>query len=285
MSLASEISRGSVTDPVEYFDDGENCKITVAPSTSPAIQAAIGILDSDTGNTAASCDWDSKAIQLLKVIDGHGDIRPAVEARLGAEIANNLPAIAVLIARRDLFLRIGDWVRINSAKTGMQVLRITQIHNDARSTRLEVGRMPFILSTGFGELTRPDIDADLDLISVTRQTGGTAATRTGTFVVKSTHISAGGWRCYYKEEFERASDARDVSTGAFVELTIEGKKVPPGRIKLTDTSIELDITDYCTTSAVSNSTNTFSRTIYNYTGWTPSADYPAVEQYRGRSFV
>lgn len=285
MSLATEISRGSETDPIEYFDDGENCKITVAPSSSPAIQAAIGILDNDTGNTAAAFDFDSKEIQLLKVVDGHGDIRPAVEARLDAEIANNQPSISVEVTRRELFLRIGDYVRINSAKTGMQVLRITQIHNDARSTKIEVGRMPFILSAGFGELTRPDIDADLDLISVTRQTGGSATTRTGSFVVKATHVAAGGWRCYYKEEFEQADDASDVSTGAFVELTIEGKKVPPGRIKLTDTSIELDITDYCTTSTVSNSTNTVSRTVCNYTGWTPSADYPAVEQYKGRSFV
>ena len=284
LSLATEIGRGSATAPIEIFLDGLNCKISVSASTSPAIQAAIGVLD-EVGSTAASCDWDSKEIQLLKVVEGKGDGKPAVEARLDAEIANNQPSIRVEIPRRDFFLRIGDWVKINSTATGIRTLRITQIHNEINKTVIEVGRMPFNLSAEFGNLTRPETDTDLDLISITRMSGGSAATRTGSFVVTSANINAGGWRCYYKEEFDQASDGTAVSTGAFIDVTIESKKVPPGRIKLTSTSVEVDITDYCTTSTTSNSTNTFSRTIYNYTGWTPSSDYPAVEQYKGRSLV
>lgn len=284
MALASEVSRGSATDPREYFIDGLNCKIKTTPSSSPSIQAAIGVLD-DIGATAASCDWDSKEIQLMKVVEGKGEGKPALEARLDAEIANNQPSIEVEIPRRDFFLRVGDWVKINSEATGIRTLRITKIHNTAENTKIEVGRMPFNLSAAFGNMTRPEIDTDLDLISVTRMSGGSATTRTGSFVVTSANINAGGWRCYYKEEFTQSNDGTAVSTTAFVDVTIESKKVPPGRIKLTSTSLEVDITDYCTTSTTSNSTNTFSRTIYNSTGWTPSADYPAIEQYKGRSFV
>lgn len=282
--LAAEISRGSATNPIETFIDGLNCKITVTPASAPAIQAAIGVLD-DIGATAAACDWDSKEIQLMKVISGRGDGKPYMESRLDAEIANNQPSITVEIPRRDLFLRVGDWVKINSEDTGIQPLRITQIHNDADKTKIKVGRMGFNLSAAFGELTRPVVDEDLDLISVTRMSGGSATTRTGSFVVDHDDIVAGGWRCYYKEDFEQANDGTAVSTTAFIDVTIEGKKVPPGRIKLTSNSIEVDITDYCTTSATLDKTNTFSRSIYNNTGWTPSADYPAVEQYKGRSFI
>lgn len=283
-SLATEISRGSATEPIETFIDGMNCKISVSAATAPAIQAAIGVLD-DVGATAASCDWDSKEIQLMKVIEGKGEGKPAVEARLDSEIANNQPSIVVEVPRREFFLRVGDWVKINSEATGIRALRITQISNDAETTKLEVGRMPFNLSAAFGDLTRPEIDTDLDLISITRMSGGSATTRTGSFVVDHDDIVAGGWRCYYKEDFEQASDGSAVSTTAFIDVTIESKKVPPGRIKLTSSSLEVDITDYCTTSTTLDKTNTFSRTIYNSTGWTPSTDYPAIEQYKGRSFV
>lgn len=284
LSLASEISRGSSSAPLTYFIDGANCKISIAASTTPAIQAAIGVLD-DVGATAASCDWDSKEIQLMKVIEGKGEDKPALEARLEAAIANNQPSIIVEVPRRDLFFRIGDWVKINSNATGIRTLRITQIHNDLEKTRFEVGRMPFDLSAAFGNLTRPEVDTDLDLISITRMTGGSATTRTGSFVVDHDDINAGGWRCYYKEDFDKASDGTAVSTTAFIDVSIEGKRVPPGRIKLTSGSVEVDITDYCTTSITLDKTNTFSRTIYNSIGWTPSDDYPAIEQYKGRAFI
>lgn len=281
-SADDEISRGSLTSPIQSFVDGQNCRITLSSRTAPAIQAAVGMLEN--GVTTAKVDWDPKEIQLISVYDGKGDQKPEVDNQLDSLLADNTLPISVSFPSHDYFLRIGDYVRVSSDALGSQVLRISQIKNQDGSTVLKVGPKPFDTKKAFGELTRVQTDPDMDLLASKLITGGSASARTGTFTVKATDYAAGGWQCIYKEDFDEATDGTDVSRNGFIEILIGGVKIPPGRIKL-ESSVEVNLTDYCSVSASTNTSNSFARNIYNSTGWTPDDTTIVVEQYKGTSFV
>jgi len=278
---STEIAR-DLTDHV--FIDGVNCTIRLTNQQEPDYQAAIGI-DSSNINQApiSKVDWNNRGIPLFKIYDGRGMEKEDLEDKLQSIIDQNDNSFEVRKNELDYGLRVGDRILLrkeegkNADNTPSYVdyeERIQKIDMNNGIMILTCGKKLFNITTTFGEYLRAEIQTNAQPLQTDVLTNGA-----GSVTVTSANIAAGGLKVLYEESFTIPTDGTAATIGAFCDITVNGKIIPPGRIKLIDTSsIKIDITDFIVAGA-----NTIARALYQATGWTSSSSY--VKQYRAMKIV
>jgi hypothetical protein len=283
LNLAETIGRGSETNPVKTYTDDKNCIILLKSTNDPNYQAAIGY-DSSNDNSVmrvvTEWDWSARGAQLFKVYDTSGADKDDVETQLESIMANNDDSFEVRTNEVDYFLRIGDYVRLIGHALGDFVLRIQQIDIQNGLMTLTCGKKIFTAAKTFGQfLKRTEISTKQPLQTTILTDGA------GTFTVLTANLV--GLRVFYEESISITEDDTEADTGTFVDIQIDGKVVPPGRIKLSSGgAISLDITDYCLTggTAVTGGySHTVLRNLYLGTGWESTESF--IKQYKARAFI
>jgi hypothetical protein len=278
---STEITR-DLTDHV--FIDGVNCTVRLTNQLEPDYQVAIGV-DSSNQNQPpqAVVDWDSRDIPLFKVYDGKGMGKEDLENKLQDIIDQNDNAFEVRSNELDYGLRVGDTVLLrkeegknsdNSPRLVDYSERIQKIDMNGGIMILTCGKKLFNVTKTFGEYLRAEIQDNAQPLQTDVLSNGA-----GTVNVTAANIAAGGLRVIYEEQFTIPTDGTAATIGSFCDIKINGRVVPPGRIKLVDVgSIKFDITDYVVAGA-----NTIARTLYQATGWSSSSSY--IKQYRAMKIV
>jgi hypothetical protein len=247
----------------------------LASQNEPNFQAAIGYNSSDE-NAASQVlldwDWSTRGPQLFKVYDTSGADKDEVTKQLETIMANNDDSFTVNIDV-DYHLRIGDWVKLIREELGTFALRIQKIDIQNGLMTLTCGKKIFNASKVFGQFLKRSEISMKQPIQVTQLTDGA-----GTFVVYTANLT--GLRVFYEESISVTADDTQAQIGAFIDINIDGKIVPPGRIKLASgNTISLDITDYCNTAG----THTVTRNLYLGTGWESTESF--IKQYKARQFI
>jgi hypothetical protein len=226
----------------------------------PDFQAAIGI-DSSDQCFAPEVKWDpalsfSKPM-LYDIIESNGSDRDTLSKTLDRAIGNNDKSFEVKADQINYALRIGDWVKLERSDIGLSSsLRIQKIDISSGKLTLNCGKQVFTIAQMFGDYLRKYVKDSEQSKKTQELTNGA-----GSF----TALSDSGLRIYFEESFSTPTDGSTVSLTAFADISLNGKIVPPGRIKLENSSsLKIDITDYCSLGA----SNTVSRNLYNATGWT-----------------
>lgn len=283
MNLAAILGRGSETSPVRTYTDGINGTILLKSTNDPNYQAAIGYDSSnESGIIRAVTDWDwsSRGPQLFSVYDIQGVDKDDAETQLDAIMANNDDSFEVKTNEVDYFLRIGDYVGLVGHDLGDFVLRVQQIDIQNGIMTLTCGKKVFTAAKTFGQfLKRTEISTKQPIQATTLTDGA------GTFTVYTANLT--GLRVFYEESISVTADDTQAQVGAFVDISIDGKIVPPGRIKLSSgSSVKVDITDFCLTGGTPVSggySHTVTRNLYMATGWESNESY--IKQYKARSFI
>ena len=133
--------------------------------------------------------------------------------------------------------------------------RIQKIDNNSGKVTLNCGKQVFTIAQMFGDYLRKYVKDSEQRKKTQELTNGA-----GSF----TALSDSGLRIYFEESFSTPTDGSTVSLTAFADISLNGKIVPPGRIKLENSSsLKIDITDYCSTSESADTTNTLEVKIWN----------------------
>ena len=177
---------------------------------------------------------------------------------------------------------VGDWISATHPTLGTFSVRIQQWEYNGSTQIIQAGKRVFSASKVFADYLRPAVEQDAEPLSKAALTDGA-----GTFDILHGNYNAGGLTVYYEENYTQSEEGITVvvaEIGTFMSLLVNGKVVPPGRLKLLDGgSVKIDITDYCLVSTTLDKTNTISRTLHRATGWS-GAD-STVSQYRARAFL
>ncbi len=283
MFLAAECSRGSPSSPVRYINDGEDdFRILRINQKDPNVQAAIGIDSNDAAQPEYSItDYDKTSdIQLFKVFDRKGAEKDETLFQLQQIIDNNDDSFSATSRNVDWHLKVGDWLVLHRDDYGTFQVRIREIDYDNGIQSLICGKRLFTVSNKFGEYLRKSIPSRATPIQTTALAGGA-----GSFVIKASDVQAGGLVIYFEDSFDTSNESDiSVQVGSYCDLLINSKIVPPGRIKLIDqTSVKIDITDYCNMSSSVDTTNTVTRNFYQASGW--SSQGAKITQWRALKFL
>lgn len=280
MNMVSQAGRGSESAPIGItWEDGVNCTIERIEQKDANIQAAISY-DSNDELAQDSCIFDPilrPGAKLFKIVDRSGQDKHDVDALLQRYIDENQYSYKVTTDLVSYHYLPGDFIPITKKDwfTGYAI-RIKQIDITPGKMVLICGKDITNYTSDFGKYLRGEID---DNATPTQQT--TVISGSGSFVVKAATYKKGGWKCIYEMNFEIPSGTT-VSDSALCEVAINGKVT--GRIRLNNqSSLKLDITDFCTVSATADKTNTVKTTLYNATGWTYGEC--AVNQYLRATFI
>jgi hypothetical protein len=285
LNLASEISRGSATHPTKRFINDTNCKVRLVSQKTPNLQGVIGINSSNVWQPIQSAiDLSVRDPQLFQIYDGMGLGCSDMKLKVAALLAQNDISLEIATNEIDLHQRIGDWIYVYRAELGAYNLRVQKVHFvpdptlTAGQMVLTVGKTPFLASTTFGQYFRKSIDAKQEPLQINTLTNGA-----GTFVIYD-HNALDELRVFYKEILNAPSDGSPITLGTMIDLSINGKVVPPGRMRATDGGeIKVDISDYITKSSSTDSTNTVLRNLYLGTGWTSQSS--SIEQYLAHAMI
>lgn len=283
MNLAAEISRGSALKPVRRINDGEDdCRILLINQREPDCQAAIAI---DSGDAAQPeyCLTDfsrTDQAQLFRIYDRKGTRKDETLYQLQLIIDNNDDSFSVVTRNVDWHIRVGDWVVLHRDEYGTIPVRVREIDYDNGIQTIICGKRIFTVSNKFSDYLRSSIPSNASPIQTTKLTAGA-----GSFMIKAADVKAGGLVIYFEDSFSTASEAdNSVQLGCFCDLQVNSKIVPPGRIKLLDqTSVKIDITDFCNKSESADTVNTVTRQFWNASGWT--SDGGKVTQYKQLKFL
>jgi len=268
---AAEISRGTETEPIKWFVDGQNATVLLTSQKEPNFQAAIGLSSNDPANVPVLVEnYDKRRIQLFKIISSQNLSKSDTQTTLQRVIDSTDDAYKVKCSEADYALLVGDWIGLRKDDMADITLRIRQIEITPAGMVLVCGKELVTASQKLGEYLRPAIDERYQPLQSTELTNGA-----GTF----TKNTAVGLAVYYEETFTIPVDDTQAALGAFVDITLNGKIIPPGRIKLiNNSSIKINITDYCSAGS-----NTISRNLYNGTGWTSASS--TVKQYKTLTMI
>jgi hypothetical protein len=280
MGMKTNVGRGSESSPIGItWVDGQNCTIERIDQKEPDYQAALSYDSSDLNSlTSVAMDAVNRiGAKIFKILDRSGLAKEDVAGQLQRYIDDNQYSYKVTTDQINYFLRPGDHISLTKENwfTGY-VTRIKQIDYAPGQMVLTCGKNITNYTKDFGKYLRGTVDDDSLPIQQTTMVSGA-----GSFTVKAADYAKGGWKCYFKLNFE-IDDDTTVSDSALCEVAVNGKVT--GRIRLDgSSSIEIDITDFCTVSTTADKTNTVKTTLYNATGWTYGDC--AVNQYRRVAFV
>ncbi len=278
LDLATQIGRGSESDPIASYVDLENAFVLLGDAKEPAVQAIIGLNSDENPQPRTAMALSTRNPQLFKVYSNTGltlvDMQTMVDSLL--DEADMPYTISTDI---DYYLRPGDWIQIENAEIGIKVVRVRKVEIDSVKMVISAGKRLFSPAQAFGSYLKKTISSAAQPIRSTEITDGS-----GTFTVYAADYAKGGLVVMYKESFSVPSDDTAVATGVFCDVAINGAVVPPGRMKITDAAaVSVDITEACEKSASSDKTNTILRKLYQATGW--EATNGVVEQYLAQAFL
>ena len=261
--LDEEICRGSEAIPVRTYINGKNAEIKFSNQTAPDVQAAISYGTDLSEAPQVVTDWSWRGIQLMSPIGSQGRAKEDVLTELQDVIDNNELSCTVETNDVDWYLRPGDWVGTTTMDHGNVSLRVKEITISPGKMVLTLGKKLSTASELFGSYLRPAVNSN------EQPRSNTELLSANTFVVSSENYALGGLKVYYEESLTKDDDT-DIDPDACMVLKVNDVVIPPGRILLSkQSSISIDITDYCTMPG----TNTAEGTLYDSTGWTRGRKY------------
>lgn len=279
LDLATQICRGSESDPVASYTDLENAFVLMGDAKEPAVQAIIGLNSDENPQPRTALALSSRNPQLFKVYSNTGltlaDMQVVVDSLLDEA---DMP-YTISTSDIDYYLLTGDLIQISSKEIGTKIVRVRKVEIYPGKMVISAGKRLFSPAQAFGSYLKKTISSAAQPIRSTAITDGS-----GTFTIYAADYAKGGLVVLYKESFSVPADDTSVATGVFCDVALNGSVVPPGRMKITDAAaVEVDITAACEKSASVDKTNTILRKIYLATGW--EATEGVVEQYLSQAFL
>ncbi len=202
-----------------------------------------------------------------------------MRAKIADVIANNDYSFEITSEDVDFCLRVGDhvWVTKEDVCTDYPQ-RIQKIeYTGYQSMKITTGKQAFTASDAFGQYLKLDIASDAEPVQETEIDGSTVTS----FTIKKEN-ARGDNGLVVIHELSFSFDSGDYSAGmdGFVETTLNGVVIPPGRMRISPDSstIERDITDFCSMSESADTENAIETARFGYTGYSSMTE--KVKQYR-----
>lgn len=284
INLATTIARGSEADPVKSYVNGRNnCEVSLEDQLEPNYNAVIGINSGDSSQVPlVVTDWGIPTVGpfIHKIHDSADKDGLANEIQL--LINNNGKSFKIVSYDVDFFLRVGDWISVTHETYGTFSLRVQcwSYNGDEKKQEIMVGKRVFSASDYFGDYFRGEIPGNGNPLSTTAIADGS-----GSFTIKKGNVDE-ALRIYYEDSFSQSDDGTQSEIGTFMELFVNNKIIPPGRLKLLNGgSVQIDITAYCNMSSSEDKSNTVLRRLYRATGWGADEDASKVTQWKTLKFL
>lgn len=282
LNLAETIARGNASAPVKSYVDGKNCKVLLVDQLEPDYQAVLGVNSGDASQVPlVVTDWGWNDRPWIFGLHDYSGPSADMLAEIQAKIDNNLKSFKITSYDIDYHLRVGDYVAVTHPDLGTFVQRVQQWDFDGQKQVITTGKRVFKASEAFGEYLRGSIPDTSEPLSTTALTDGA-----GTFTILAADVAAGGLVVYYEDSFSQSDEGVQAEIGTFIDVKINGKIVPPGRLKLLNGgSVKIDITDFCNMSSSTNTSNTIARGLYRATGWGSDEGASKITQWRKLQFL
>jgi len=273
MNSASELGRGSESDPIMQFIDGVNCSITKKIPSEPAATAIMGIESCNTCQVSA--DWKKSRMPILSILPDATRTGRDLRAYLDYKRDLDLTVFEIKSNEEHWLLRPYDWIEVTAKNDAPYAVRIRQIERipKALPLRVQAGRSMPNISEKWGEWRNAAGSTDNDHQIQSKEFSFEAPTGSQTFTVAASDLASDDWSCLLKLDWSLwVASGYDAVLPAglnlFLVLKLNNRVIPPGRIKAYGNSgnIEINITDCC-----SSGTNTLAVKLWN--GITPDANY------------
>jgi hypothetical protein len=249
--------------------------ITFPAASKPDLQAAVGYSSDQCIAPRVVADWTTRGVQLIHAYNNQGRESEEVTQILTDIMGNNDVTCRVVTSDIDYYSRPGDWVEVYHPDRGFLSLRLQDKYINNGILTLSLGKKQNSASAQFGEYLRGTVVDDANPRINTALSAASLLAGTASFSVSSDTYALGGVKVVFEATYVKVA-ATTINTTAFVILYVNGKAVPPGRLRVTTNSLSLkiDITDYCTMPG----TNTVKTILQNSAGYS-SPSYAYVNQY------
>jgi hypothetical protein len=278
LDAATEISRGSEASPLMSFIHGEeNCSSVIRKESNGLQPNAVVALESSSKNARAATDWKKPlglwtSKHLSDSSRSSSDLGDYVEALLGED--KDLYEVSKLAEIYELLP--GDWIAVAPKKEGLRSVRIQSIVVTPGRTKIVCGKQIHTISEKFGEWRDALGTADLTKKFQSKEFSFTGASGNSSFVIAA--LKSVDWSCRLSISLETAAGTAPQSL--VYRVALNGKVIPPGRWKVLENagSIEIDISEYCSKSTTSDTTNTIN--VYLAGGTAANTTTCRIDQFK-----
>lgn len=256
--LSAKISncRGSESDPIMVFRNGKNCKIKTQIPAEPAPDVVVGYDISEKCSSA----WAPKHSCLLKALQTSktGD---NLQGYLDALLDDDQTTYEITAGIEAIILRPYDYISVDGIAA-----RVREIHEYPEKVIVYAGKKPFRLVDRWGEWRGDLIYQDRDLSTAAKEFSGSSFPLSDTFTVWAREISRGDWSARLNLGWEIVTDGAEIeaTTSPKATVTLNSRKIATLLLPGKSGNVNLDITDRCSTSASSDTSNTISISLVGH---------------------
>jgi len=253
MDAAVEIARYT---HLKFIHGKNNCIVKKNLPSDPPLNAV-------TSNGQVATSWKRSLTHwIAKHIQNPSRDGVDMQEWLDALLTDDPTIYDITQYGEELLLDPGDYIEVQAEDDALVSCRAQKIIIGGRKTKIAAGRRLAALDELFGEwrLVNGSVDIDHQIQEQSFSFTGTGGTQT--FVVRAADYQDGGWKCRVSVRWSIEVDSgytADIPAAIrALRLTLNGKVIPPGRIVVSTNSggAEIVITDYCSVSASTDTTNT-----------------------------
>lgn len=275
IDAATEMSRGSESDPIRSFVHGErNCSIVVKEADGPQPDA---IIAQSENTTQLVTTWAKpKGAWLTRFTSDSTRSSEDLRTYLAVQLGEDKTLYEITILETNYELLPGDWISVTPKRRATKSVRIQSITNTPGKTKIIAGRIIHTISSKFGEWRDALGTADLTKCFQTKEFSFTGASGSSSFVIHADKCI--DWSCRLSVSLQTAEGT--APQDLMYRIALNGKIIPPGRYAILDnnSTIDMDITDFCIKSTAADTTNTIA--VYLDGGTVDNTVTATVNQYK-----
>ena len=266
MNVKDRVGSGSETEPVRVYVHGqEDTWISQEHVIFPHYDIAIG----DCITPQAAANWPTHGPVIEKVVTNYANDLSILRKYLAASLDDEVISFVINKLGEDWDLCQGDTISVQPRTGAAQICRVSRVSTLPGRTLIYAGKRIITLEEMFQGWSNIEAGGQLDHVLQSDDISIDGPTGTKTFVIKAENVDE-TWRCKIDFSWTLWTDSSYTTpvtppANLFVTFALNGKVIPPGRIRQLDNSgsISIDLTDYVSTSTTANMTNTLVMKLWN----------------------